>query len=410
MSASTAATPIGIHDLEITTTHHVVDLTDLAHSNGTEPAKYRLGLGQDQFSFPAPDEDIVTMGAAAALPLIERNGSEGIRTVMFATESGVDQSKAAGVPVQRLLGLPSQVRVVELKQACYGGTAALQAALGIVARNPNERVLIISSDIARYQLDSPGEPTQGAGAVAMLVSANPALLEIEAAAGLFTDDVDDFWRPNDSTTAVVDGKLSMSAYLDALSGAWVDLQTQGGPGIDQIDRIIYHQPFTKMAKKAQAHLAALTGVDLGLELPGEVAVDGSNDSDDAARDTGLATGTLYNRRLGNSYTASVFAGLAALLHHDAELEGKRIGLFSYGSGSVSEFLTGIVQPGYFDSEAASRFYATLEAREPLDIAAYRELHQAERPSADDYETPRVTSAPFRFSGVKDQARQYERNA
>ena len=237
MSASTAATPIGIHDLEITTTHHVVDLTDLAHSNGTEPAKYRLGLGQDQFSFPAPDEDIVTMGAAAALPLIERNGAEGIRTVMFATESGVDQSKAAGVPVQRLLGLPSQVRVVELKQACYGGTAALQAALGIVARNPNERVLIISSDIARSQLDSPGEPTQGAGAVAMLVSANPALLVIEAAAGLFTDDVDDFWRPNDSTTAVVDGKLSMSAYLDALSGAWADLQTQGGPGIDQIDRI-----------------------------------------------------------------------------------------------------------------------------------------------------------------------------
>lgn len=48
--------------------------------------------------------------------------------------------------------------------------------------------------------------------------------------------------------------------------------------------------------------------------------------------------------------------------------------------------------------------------EPLDIAAYRELHQAERPSADDYETPRVTSAPFCFSGVKDQARQYERNA
>lgn len=406
MSASTAATPIGIHDLEITTTHHVVDLTDLAHSNGTDPAKFRLGLGQDQFSFPAPDEDIVTMGAAAALAIIERNGVEGIRTVMFATESGVDQSKAAGVPVQRLLGLPSQVRVVELKQACYGGTAALQAAIGIVSRNPNERVLIISSDIARYQLDSPGEPTQGAGAVAMLVSANPALLEIEAAAGLFTDDVDDFWRPNDSTTAVVDGKLSMSAYLDALTGAWNDLQVQGGPGIDQIDRIIYHQPFTKMAKKAQAHLAQLTGVDLGLELPGEATAETA--ADDEARDTGLATGTLYNRRLGNSYTASVFAGLAALLHHDTELEGKRVALFSYGSGSVSEILTGIVPVGYFDAKAAPRFYAALEAREPLEIANYRELHAAEKSSANDYETPRVTKGPFRFSGVKDQARQYEK--
>lgn len=404
MSASTAATPIGIHDLEITTTHHVVELADLAHSNGTDPAKFRLGLGQDQFSFPAPDEDIVTMGAAAALKVIERNGVEGIRTVMFATESGVDQSKAAGVPVQRLLGLPSQVRVVELKQACYGGTAALQAAIGIVSRNPGERVLIISSDVARYQLDSPGEPTQGAGAVAMLVSADPALLEIEQAAGLYTDDVDDFWRPNDSTTAVVDGKLSMSAYLDSVTGAWNDLQAQGGPSIDQIDRIIYHQPFTKMAKKAQAHLASLTGVDLGLELPGETS------SEDDARDTGLATGTLYNRRLGNSYTASVFAGLAALLHHDADLEGKRIGLFSYGSGSVSEFLTGIVRPGYFNADAAPSFYATLDAREPLTVEAYRELHGTERASIEDYETPRVTAGPFRFSGVKGQARQYERRA
>ncbi len=404
MSASNAATPIGIHDLEITTTHHVVELDDLAHSNGTEPAKYRFGLGQDQFSFPAPDEDIVTMGAAAALPIIQRHGTEGIRTVMFATESGVDQSKAAGVPVQRLLGLPSQVRVVELKQACYGGTAALQAAIGIVSRNPNERVLIISSDIARYELDSPGEPTQGAGAVAMLITANPALVEIEAAAGLFTDDVDDFWRPNDSTTAVVDGKLSMSAYLDALTGAWDDLQAQGGPSIDQIDRILYHQPFTKMAKKAQAHLAALTGVELGLDLPGEVT------AEEPARDTGLATGTLYNRRLGNSYTASVFAGLAALLHHDADLEGKRVGLFSYGSGSVSELLTGIVQPGYFDSEAASRFYATLDARKPLSISDYRELHVTERSSAEDYTTPHVTPGPFRFTGVQGQARQYEKNA
>ena len=47
-----------------------------------------------------------------------------------------------------------------------------------------------------------------------------------------------------------------------------------------------------------------------LELPGETAEEAP------ARDTGLATGTLYNRRLGNSYTASVFAGLAALMHHD----------------------------------------------------------------------------------------------
>ncbi|WFR67011.1 hypothetical protein P9139_21040 [Curtobacterium flaccumfaciens] len=36
------------------------------------------------------------MGAAAAKEIVDRHGVEGIRTVLFATESGVDQSKAAG--------------------------------------------------------------------------------------------------------------------------------------------------------------------------------------------------------------------------------------------------------------------------------------------------------------------------
>jgi hydroxymethylglutaryl-CoA synthase len=136
---------IGIHDLAVATGHHVLELDDLAERLGVDPAKYHVGIGQDAFSVPAPDEDIVTMGAAAAKQVIDRHGSDGIRTVLFATESGVDQSKAAGVFVHGLLGLPQAVRVVELKQACYGGAAALQLALGIVARNPDERVLVIAA-------------------------------------------------------------------------------------------------------------------------------------------------------------------------------------------------------------------------------------------------------------------------
>jgi len=401
----TSTMSIGIHDLELTTSHHVVRMDDFAAAAGIDPAKFRLGLGQDEFSFPAPDEDIITMGATAAKAILDRNGAAGIRTLLFATESGVDQSKAAAVSVQRLIGLPNEVRVVEFKQACYAGTAALQAAIGIISRNPEERVLIITSDVARYELDSPGEPTQGAAAVAMLIQANPALLDIEPANGVFTDDVDDFWRPNDSTTAVVDGQLSLTAYLDSLAGSWRDLQANGGPDIAAIDRLLYHQPFTKMAKKAQAHLAELTGDPLSLLLPGEQA----SDDDAPSRDTGLATSTLYNRRLGNSYTASVFVALASLLHHERDLAGRRIGIFSYGSGSVSEFITGIVQPGYFDEHAAQRVKQSLDARVPLKIEDYRRMHATERSSTVDYELERVTQAPFRFTGVNARARNYAPN-
>lgn len=407
MTSHTAAgtAPIGIDDIELATSHHVVRLDDFAEANGTDPAKFHLGLGQDEFSFPAPDEDVVTMAAAAAAPIIERSGTEGIRTILFATESGIDQSKAAGMAVHSLLDLPSQMRVVEVKEACYSATAALQAAVGIVTRSPGQRVLVIASDVARYELDTPGEPTQGAGAVAMLVSADPKLLEIEPVSGLNSADVDDFWRPNDSTTAIVDGALSVTAYLDALTGAWTDLAAQGGPAMAEIDRVLYHQPFTKMAKKAQVHLAGLTGEDLDTEI---VAGTAGGSASTRPRDTGLATSTLYNRRLGNSYTASLYAGLCSLLDHDADLAGKRIGLFSYGSGSVGEFFTARVVPGYEQQSRRQAVTEALDARVPLSIDAYRALHAAELSSAEDASTPKVTAGPFRFAGVKGRARHYER--
>lgn len=379
---------IGIHDLELASTHHVLNLADLAKVQEIDPNKYHIGLGQDHVSMPAPDEDVVTMGAAATAQILERHGTDGIRTLLFATETGLDQSKAAGVWVHELLGLPSSIRIAEFKQACYAGTAALQAALGIVARNPEERVLIIASDVARYELDSPGEPTQGAGAVAMLVSANPALLEIEPISGVYTDDVDDFWRPNDSSTAVVDGRLSVRAYLEAVAGSWDDLASRGGPAAETLARMVYHQPFTKMAMKAHAHFAEHVGVDLG--------------------EGGLGTGSVYNRSLGNIYTASLYSSLASLLDHEEDLAGERIGLFSYGSGLVSELFTGIVQEGYYTEARRQRTQEMLDARVPLDVESYRELHSRVLRSTTDVENPRVTKGPYRFAGIKNRARYYER--
>lgn len=381
------STRIGIHDLELATAHHVLDLGLLAEAAGIDPAKYRVGIGQDEMSVLAPDEDIVTMAASAAQPLLQRHGTDGIRTVLFATESGVDQSKAAGLWVHQLLGLPAHVRVVEFKQACYSATAALQAAIGMITRWPGERVLVIASDEARYELGSAGEPTQGAGAVAMLISADPALVEIEPVSGVHTADVDDFWRPNDSSTAVVDGALSIRAYLDAVTGAWDDLAARGGPAAGTIERVLYHQPFTKMAVKAQRALAAHSGADLPAQ--------------------GLKDASVYNRRMGNTYTASLYACLASLLDHDADLAGRRIGLFSYGSGSVSELLTGVVQEGYADAARAARVAAALEGRAPLTVQEYRDLHARVLPSAADVDNPRVTKAPFRFAGISGRSRHYE---
>ena len=85
---------IGIHDLSVATTHYVLDHATLARHHGVDIDKYHYGIGQEAMSVAAADEDIVTMAAAAAAPILDRHGTNGIRTVLLATESGVDQAKA----------------------------------------------------------------------------------------------------------------------------------------------------------------------------------------------------------------------------------------------------------------------------------------------------------------------------
>jgi hydroxymethylglutaryl-CoA synthase len=127
---------VGIDAISFYTSNYFIDLKTLAAVRGVDPEKYYTGIGQEKMAIPPPDEDIVTMGASAARPIIERDGKDRIEMLLFATESGIDQSKAGGVFVHGLLGLPARCRTVEFKEACYGGTAALQLAAAAVARNP----------------------------------------------------------------------------------------------------------------------------------------------------------------------------------------------------------------------------------------------------------------------------------
>ncbi|WEP00972.1 hydroxymethylglutaryl-CoA synthase (plasmid) [Streptomyces sp. FXJ1.172] len=384
---------IGIHDLSFATSEFVLQHTELAAYNGTEIGKYHIGIGQESMSVPAKDEDIVTLAAAAAAPIVAKHGTDRIRTVVFATESSIDQAKAAGIYVHSLIGLSSATRVVELKQACYGATAALQFAIGLVRRDPAQQVLVIASDVSKYDLDSPGEATQGAAAVAMLVGVDPALVRIEDPSGLFTADVMDFWRPNYRDAALVDGQESIGAYLQAVEGTWKDYQEQGGRSLEEFAAFCYHQPFTKMAYKAHSHLLNFNGYD--------------TDKDAIAAALGLTTA--YNRVIGNSYTASVYLGLAALLDQAEDLSGRSIGFLSYGSGSVAEFFAGTVVAGYQEHLRTAANREAIDRRKPVTYAEYRELHEHKLPSdGGDHTNPAQTGAPYRLAGISGHKRIYEK--
>lgn len=99
---------IGIDKIGFNTPHIYIDMNKLAVARNDDPKKYTIGLGQDEMSFAPITQDPVTLAANAALGILNDEDREKIDFVMFATETGIDHSKAAGVYVHRLLGLSSE--------------------------------------------------------------------------------------------------------------------------------------------------------------------------------------------------------------------------------------------------------------------------------------------------------------
>src|SRR5699024_3675323 len=175
---------------------------------------------------------------------------EKIDFVIFGTESGIDHSKSAGVYVHQLLGLNPEARTIEVKQACYGATAAIQMAKGHVALHPESKVMVLGSDIARYGLNRAGEATQGAGAVALVICSDLKVMVLEENRAYLTADIMDFWRPDYSDTAFVDGKLSNEQYMSFFGKVWEQYKAKTGLELKDFEAICYHMPYTKMGLKA----------------------------------------------------------------------------------------------------------------------------------------------------------------
>jgi hydroxymethylglutaryl-CoA synthase len=164
---------IGVSDLAIYIPQFYLPHEELARARGIPKEKFQIGLGNYNMSIIPDYEDSVTMAANAAIQLLEKSriNRDEIRELVVSTESGVDHSKPVASFLQGMLGIGPRCRVYEIKHACYGGTAGLVNSIDRIYRMDSKsyKALVIMTDVARYGFGSPGEPTQGAGAVALLV-------------------------------------------------------------------------------------------------------------------------------------------------------------------------------------------------------------------------------------------------
>ncbi|MDK8181880.1 hydroxymethylglutaryl-CoA synthase family protein [Paenibacillus sp. UMB4589-SE434] len=355
--------------------------------NVMELAKYRkLDTGRFENllmvekSVALPYEDPVTFAVNAAKPIIDAMSEaekNRIEMLITCTESGIDFGKSISTYVHHYLGLSRNCRLFEMKQACYAGTAGFQMAVNFVLSqvSPGAKVLVVATDISRYLKVEEGdelspdwsfvEPSGGAGAVALLVSEQPVVFQVDPGAnGYYGYEVMDTCRPvPDSEAGNAD--LSLLSYLDCCEQTYLEYERRvsGVHYRDTFDYMAYHTPFGGMVKGAHRTMMRKMVKAKSAEI----------EQDFEER---VLPGLHYCQRVGNIMGATLFLALTSTIDLGNFDVPKRIGCFSYGSGCCAEFFSGVVTPEGQERQRQLAIGRQLSMRYSLAMDEYEAVLQA----------------------------------
>ncbi len=330
---------IGMEKINIYGCSLCLKQAELALARGKDPDQVINDYLIDTRSLNPPYEDTVTMGANAAKPMLTDKDKEDIEMLIVGTEGSVDFGKPISTNIHKALGLHPNVRNYETKHACYSGAAALDTALNWVAAglNKGKKALVIAADFSRMHLGKAHEFVMGGVGAALLVSENPAIVEYELdKKGWWTSEVYDTFRPT-ARHESGNNEVSLYSYMDAIEGSYNHYLKNVKDEVDFDEYFkynIYHTPFPGMAFQAHRVLCNISNPRKKSEI-----MESFNRK--------VFPSLKYARRVGSTYGASNFVGLCGLINSidNIDPKGERIGFYSYGSGSIGEFYSGIIRPG-----------------------------------------------------------------
>jgi hydroxymethylglutaryl-CoA synthase len=427
----------GIDDIAIYIPQLYVEASDFARERGLDPVKLERGLGIGQMAIVDTNQDPACLAANACLKIMQKNKltPDQIGRLYVATESSFDESKAMNSYV---IGMLEQVYGedtfghcggIECKFACVSGSYALYDNANWIRAGESEdkHALVVVSDIAKYDMGSSGEVTQGAGAIAMLLNEKPRLLEFDPkVTSTSIKNEYDFYRPFGKETPIVHGQYSNLLYLIQVKNALSDYKRKAKDTgliklkedetiLDHIDYLNMHLPYSNMGKKALAYLARhewrtlprwnkIVG-KIKMEEPVPKDPRGTiesvlADAEFMAKDhqftklftntseylelyeSKLASSLIASKMIGNLYTASLYLGFRSSLEFEyqkgVDLKGKRVGFCSYGSGASAMIFSGVIQPEYKQVVKDMNIEAELGPRTKLTLKEYEEMHENKR--------------------------------
>lgn len=390
---------IGIDHIAFYAPRQYLPLEDLAVARGVNPLKYTVGIGIQEVSVVTAAEDVVVMAANAGHRVLAEAGvsPEDVGMLIVGTESAEDKSKPTATHVHELLGINNSCRVYDIVHACAGATYGVLSAIDWLQNPEHKYALVIASDIARYGKNSLGEPTQGAGAVAMLISRSPRLMSLDEISN-YSRNVYDFWKPLENKYPVVDGIYSAQCYAEAAEACFKNQNASKEAAY------IYHVPYPKLVRQTHARISRLIGVD-----------------DEQHFQSKVASSCMYSNKIGNIYTGSLWLSLMSFLggYHSSAQSPHTLAeefdgcyLFSYGSGCGAVLMRGRFPLSWAEQAAHFKFDDFLKGRTRITVKEYEDCvtdYEHSQLLSEEHLNQMNVGGKFRFCGTKDNKRFYGSN-
>jgi hydroxymethylglutaryl-CoA synthase len=387
----------------------------LAENRNIEPEKLVKGLGLHKMSFQDVHQDVVTFAANAVYKLIQQENlnPKDIARIYVGTESSIDSSKPIATYITSLLehqfgeGSFNYCDTLDMNFACIGAVDALQINLDFIRLNPTKKAIVVATDNAKYDLNSTGEYTQGAGAIAMLVTANPRVLAFSQEVGVSAQGVFDFFKPRRYVTKedilnttdnpewfgileneiafykeqpVFDGQYSNQCYISRTSEAYFkykEITNQKGKLYESWENILMHLPYCFQARRTFVEIFAKEN-NLTKDIK---TISKSPEYLEFVNQT-IFPSEIASGQVGNMYTGSIFLGMLSTLcfhlQQNNNITNKKFGFIAYGSGSKSKVFEAEVQEHWQSVIEKTQLFETLNNSTEIDFGTYISLHKKER--------------------------------
>ncbi|KAF2097464.1 hydroxymethylglutaryl-CoA synthase [Rhizodiscina lignyota] len=408
---------IGIKALELYFPSQCVDQAELEKFDGVSQGKYTIGLGQTKMSFCDDREDIYSLALTALSSLFKKYSIDpkGIGRLEVGTETMLDKSKSVKSVLMQLFEESGNYDVegVDTVNACYGGTNAIFNSINWIESSAwdGRDAIVIAGDIALYKKGN-ARPTGGAGCVAFLIGPDAPIVFEPGMRGTYIKHAYDFYKPDlTSEYPYVDGHYSIKCYTEAVdncykrynereaklaklaNGSAANGHVEKDVPLDRFDHICFHAPTCKLVSKSYARLLYNDYLvdpsnPLFAEVPAEIKdiTYEASISDKSVEKTFMALAKKrFAQRVqpsvevptmcGNMYCASVYSSFCSLLMNvpSEELQGKRVAIFSYGSGLASSFFSLRIRGSTKEIAEKMDVKARLAARRTVEPAVFDEM-------------------------------------